>query len=129
MEGDETMDAIEEIKARLRREDEEKERAWQKRLKEIDEEQAQWRAENEKRERAEQEKRERLRRERQREHARAEEHRTKELARASWVDAGGTEEDFDKAWPEMWRQTLVARALEGESQARLASQQRIIETF
>jgi hypothetical protein len=124
-----SQETIAEIKARLKRQDEERERARQKTLNEIRAEQAKWRAEKEREQRAREEATQKLIKERQEERAQVEEHRTKELARASWVDAGGSEVDFEKAWPEMWQQTLVARALEGESQARLASQRHIVETF
>jgi hypothetical protein len=122
-------ETIEQLKQRLTREDEEKERAWQYTLKEIEAEQAQWRAQREAEARAKQEEFERLRTEEQREYARAEERRTKEDARRHWLEAGGTPEDFEKAWPDMWRETLVARTLERESQVRLEFQKHIAGTF
>jgi len=123
------METIEEIKARLKRGDEEKERAFRMRLKQIDEETTEWRAQKEREQRAKEQATEKLIRERQEERAQAEERRTKEMARASWMDAGGSEKEFEKAWPEMWRQTLMTRTLEGESQARLGFQRHLIDTL
>jgi len=52
-----TAERIEQMKARLKREDEEKEKAFQRRLEEIRESQAFWRAEQEAEEHAEEQKR------------------------------------------------------------------------
>ena len=55
-----TADRIEQVKARIKREDEEKEMAFQKRLQEIRESRAEFRAEQEEKERAEEQKRKKL---------------------------------------------------------------------
>jgi hypothetical protein len=55
-----TTDRVEQLKARLKREDEAKEEAFQKRLAEIKESQAEFRAEQEEKERAEEQKRKKL---------------------------------------------------------------------
>jgi hypothetical protein len=124
-----SRETIEQIKERLKRKDEEKERAFQNTLGEIEAEQARWRAQREAEARAERELLEKLRTQEQREHARAEERRAKEDAREHWIAAGGLAEDFEKAWPDMWRETLTVRTLEGESQARLEFQKHITGTF
>jgi hypothetical protein len=124
-----TEETIEQIKARLKRADEEKERAFQKRLKEIDAEQAQWRKEREAAEAAERERREAEFKRRQAEHARAEEEREKEDSRLRWVAAGGTEVAFEKAWPGLWEETLKRRTLEGDNQARVDSARHFIRSF
>src|SRR5215217_7380349 len=59
-----TAESIEQMKARLKREDEEKEEAFQKRLEEIKESQAEFRAGREAKGRAEEQERERLHEER-----------------------------------------------------------------
>src|SRR5215211_8555975 len=84
-----TADHIDQMKARLKREDEAKEKAFQKRLEEIRESQAPWRAEREAKERADEQKRQKLldgaRQKREQE--------MKDRARMAWLDAGGTGEE------------------------------------
>ena len=107
-------ETIEQIKERLKREDEEK----NKRLYEVRREAEELDAQ---RERAEAEERCRQEAERQRleaERSAAEEEREKNRVRPHWIAAGGTAEDFEKAWPDMWRQTLMTRTLEAEAQAQ-----------
>jgi hypothetical protein len=108
-----TADHIEQMKARLKREDEAKEKAFQKRLEEIRESQAPWRAEREANEQAEEQKRQKLlddaRRKREKE--------MKHSARSSWLDAGGKAEEFEEEWPSLRTEILRRRALEAETNA------------
>jgi dTMP kinase len=122
-------ETIEQIKARLKREDEEKERAFQRRLKEIDAEQAEWRKERERAEAEEERKREAERRREQAERQRAEEARHKDDARDQWMAAGGTAEAFEKAWPGLWEEILKRHTLETEEQARLEYQRYMARSF
>jgi hypothetical protein len=122
-------ETIEQIKARLKKREEEKKRAFEKRLKEIDAEQAAWRAEREAAEAEEERKREAQRRRVQAERQKAEEERHKDDARDQWMAAGGTEEAFEKAWPGLWEEILKRRTLETEEQARLEFQRYMARTF
>ena len=94
-------ETIEQMKARLKREDEEKEEAWQRRRDELkaraDRYRAEKDAEKEKEERAKRQAVEKGREERQR----AEERRMKESALASWLAGGGSEAEFEEAWPSL----------------------------
>jgi hypothetical protein len=120
-----TAESIEQMKARLKREDEEKEEAFQKRLEEIKESQAPWRAEQEAKERAEQKERDKLhenvRQKRERE--------MKDSARLAWLDAGGTGEEFEREWPAMRTQMLRERALSCGSEARREAFERNVKAF
>jgi hypothetical protein len=111
-----TEESIQRVKARLKREDEEKEKAFQKHLEEIREAQAPWRAEREAKQRAEDQERRRLledaRHKRERE--------TKDSARRSWLDAGGRAEEFEEEWPSLRTEMLKRRTLEAETNARAA---------
>jgi hypothetical protein len=120
-----TADHIEQMKARLKREDEEKEKAFQKRLEEIRESRAEFRAEQEKKERAEEQKRQKLldgpRHKREKE--------MEDSARLAWLDAGGTKEEFEQEWPEMRKQMLRERALGRDSEARRETFWRNVRAF
>jgi hypothetical protein len=111
-----TAESVEQMKARLKREDEAKEEAFQKRLEEIRESQAEFRAERYAKERAEQKERdklhENLRQKRERE--------MKDSARLSWLDAGGRAEEFEEEWPSLRTEMLRRRTLEAETDARAA---------
>ncbi len=120
-----TADRIEQMKARLKREDEEKEEAFQKNLKEIKAGNARWRAEQEAKEQAEQQKRQKL----QEDARERKEQEMKTSARFSWIDAGGTGEEFEEEWPQMRRQMLRERALEGDSEARQEFRRHNIRAF
>ena len=117
--------SIEQVKARLRKEDEEKERAFQKRMEEVREGQAAWRAEQEAEERPEQNRRQKLiddaRQKRERE--------MRDSALASWKANGGTEEEFTEEWPSLRTEMLRRRTLEGEEQARTAQRRATIRRF
>jgi hypothetical protein len=109
-----TADHIEQMKARLKREDEAKEKAFQKRLEEIRESQAPWPAEREAKERTEEQKRQKLldgvRQKREQE--------MKDSARSSWLDAGGRTEEFEEEWPSLRTEMLRRRTLEAETDVR-----------
>jgi hypothetical protein len=111
-----TTDRVEQLKARLKREDEAKEEAFQNRLEEIRESQAEFRADQEAKERAEKQRRQKLHEDlRQRR-----EKEMKEPALASWTASGGREADFEKAWPSLRVEMLKRRTLENEEQTRAA---------
>jgi hypothetical protein len=85
-----TTESIEHMKARLKRDEEEKEEAFQKRLEQIRESQAPLRAEREAKEQAEEQERRKLLDEaRQRR-----EQEMKKSACSSWLDSSGTAEEF-----------------------------------
>jgi hypothetical protein len=109
-----TGETVEQLKDRLRKEDEAKEEAFQKRLEQLRADTAKYRAEKEAEERTKQQERERLlagvRESRERE--------TKDSALRPWLDAGGTEEEFEQEWPQLRREMLKERALGGVSQER-----------
>jgi hypothetical protein len=114
-----TADRVEQLKARLKREDEEKEEAFKKRLEEIRESQAPWRAEQEAKKRAEEQERKKLYegiRQKQ-------ENEMKGRAQRTWIAAGGTEGEFEEAWPSLRTEMLKRRTLEDDANAR-ASQRR-----
>src|SRR5215210_5107119 len=102
---------LEQMRARLKRQDEEKEEAFKKRLERAYSDNARWRAEQEQKKRAEEEERKRLfasvRESRERE--------MKESALRPWLDAGGTEEEFEQEWSQLRREMLKERALGGAS--------------
>jgi hypothetical protein len=118
-------ETIEQVKARLKREDEKKERARQKTLAEFDADAARYRAEKEEEQREKERASEKLIRERQEERVL----QMKESARSSYLDAGGTEEEFEKAWPEIKAEMLKRRTLEGDSQARADFQRAMWSSF
>jgi hypothetical protein len=109
-----TKETVEQLKARLKRQDEEKEEAFQKRLEEIRESQAEFRAEREAKERADEQKRQKLlddaRQKREQE--------MKDRARLAWLDAGGTGEEFEEAWPSLRTEMLKRRTLDNDANAR-----------
>jgi len=118
-------DRIGQLKARLKRQDEEKEKASQKRLEEIRESQAEFRAEQEAKERAERQERQKLREDaRQRK-----EQEMKTPAGLAWIDAGGRAEEFEREWPQMRTQMLRERALEGGSAVRREQRSRNVRAF
>jgi GTPase SAR1 family protein len=80
-----TTESIEQMKARLKREDEEKEETFQKRLHEIKESQAPWRAKREAKERTEEQERQKLHEDLRQKR----EQEMKDSALRSWLDAGG----------------------------------------
>ena len=112
-----TAESIEQMKAaRLKREDEKKEEAFQKRLEEIKESQAPWRAEQKAKERAEEQERRMLL-----EGARHKrEQEMKKSALVSWESSGGTEAEFEEEWPSLRTEMLRRRTLEAETDARAA---------
>ena len=118
-------ETLEQMKARLKREDEEKEVAFHRRLKEIEAEQAPWRAVQEAKERAEEQKRQKLlddaRQKREQE--------MKDSARRAWTASGGTEGEFEEEWPSLRTEMLKRRTLENEEQARTAQRRRNIRAF
>ena len=120
-----TTESIEQLKAKLRREDEAQEEAFQKRLEEIRESQAPWRAEREERERAGEQKRQKLfddaRQKREQE--------MKKSALASWESSGGTAAEFEEEWPSLRTELLRRRTLEAETNARAAQRRSGISSF
>jgi hypothetical protein len=120
-----TPESIEQLKARLKREDQEKEEAFQKHLEEIKAGNARWRAEQEEKERAKEQERQKL-------HEDLRQNREQEMkdgARLAWPDAGGREEEFEREWSEMRRQMLRERAAGGDSEARQEFRQRNVRAF
>lgn len=118
-------ETIEQLKARLKKEEEEKEEAFRKNLEEAKDANAKWRADREAEERAKEQERQRLV-----EGARQNrENETKDRARLAWIDAGGTGEEFEEEWPAMRRQMLRESALNRDSEAREASRQSILRGF
>lgn len=109
-------ETTEQMKARLKRQDEEKEEAFQRQLEEIREAQAPFRAEQEAKKRAKEAEQQKLledaRQKRQQE--------MKDSALRSWLFAGGTEEEFEREWPQMRTEMLRRRALEDDANARAA---------
>ena len=120
-----TEETIEQLKARLKREEEEKERAFQKKLKEIHAGAAPWRAEKEKEEREKELRQKKLVRESQEKRAQE----MKDDALRSYLDAGGTQEDFEEAWPEIKAEMLKRAAIEGESPPRAQSMRGALHGF
>jgi len=114
-----TPESIEQLKARLKREDEEKEEAFKKRLQEIREAQAPWRAEQEAKKRAEEQERQKLHegiRQKQ-------EKEMKDRARRTWTAGGGTEGEFEDAWPSLRTEMLKRLTLENDANARTSQRQ------
>src|SRR5215218_5828570 len=100
-----TPESIEQLKARLKRQDEEKEEAFKKRLERAYADNAGWRAEQAQKKRLEEQERERL-------HAGVRESREQEMKTSAlrpWLDAGGTEEEFEQEWPQLRRDAKGAR--------------------
>jgi hypothetical protein len=118
-------ESIEQLKARLKREDEAKEEAFQKRLQEIRESQAEFRAEREAKERAEHKERQELHEELRQKR----EQEMKDSARVGWFDAGGTGEEFEREWPAMRTQMLRECALSRGSEARREAFERNVKAF
>jgi len=118
-------ETIEQVKARLKKQDEEKEKARQKKLAEFDAVAQRYRAEKEKEQREKERASQKLIREAQEERAL----QMKDGARLSYLDAGGTDEEFEEAWPQIKAEMLKQRALEGDSRARLEFQRSMLQTF
>jgi hypothetical protein len=118
-------ETIEELKSRLKREDEEAERNFQKTLQEAHAAAGPWRARKEKEAREKELRQERLVQESQQKRAQE----AKDEARRSYLDAGGTYEDFEEAWPEIKAERLKRAAIEGESMPRAESVRRTIHSF
>jgi len=118
-------ETIEQVKARLKREDEKKERAFQKRRKELEAEARRYQAEKEKEQRA----RERAVQEELREKQEEREQEMKESVLYSWVASGGSEEDFEGAWPSLKVEMLKQRTLEAEERSRIATQRHYSSTL
>jgi hypothetical protein len=120
-----TGETVEQLKDRLRKEDEAKEEAFQKRLEQLRADTAKYRAEKEAEERTKQQERERLlagvRESRERE--------MKDSALRPWLDAGGTEEEFEREWPQLRREMLKERAHGGVSQQRREAFERNVRAF
>jgi predicted ATPase len=119
-----TEETIEQMKARLKRQDEAKEKAFQEQLKEFDKGTAAYRAEQERKERAEEQKREELHKDLQEKR----EQEMKDSTLRSWLDAGGTEAEFEEAWPGLRTEILKRRVLE-DTEARRASFRHIVSNF
>ena len=120
-----TPESIEQLKARLKRQDEEKEEAFKKRLERAYADNAGWRAEQAQKKRLEEQERERL-------HAGVRESREQEMKASAlrpWLDAGGTEEEFEQEWPQLRREMLKERALGGASQERREAFERSVRAF
>jgi len=120
-----SSETLEQMKARLKREYEAKEEAFQKALEEIRESQAPWRAEREAKERAEEQKCQKL-------HDDVGQKREQEMqdsARLAWLDAGGTGKEFEWEWPAMRLQMLRERALSRGSEARREAFERNVKAF
>jgi len=111
-----TTESIEQLKARLKRQDEEKEEAFQKRLEGIREAQAPWRAEQGAKKRAEEQEREKLLDDARRRR----ENEMRDRARRTWTTAGGTGGEFEEAWPSLRTEMLKRRTLEDDANARTA---------
>jgi len=47
----------------------------------------------------------------------------------AWLASGATEQEFERAWPELRREQLERRAEEAEAQARAESFRRMTSTF
>ena len=120
-----TRKTIEQLKARLKREEREKEKAFQKTLEEIRERQAEFRAEQEEKERAEEQKRQKLHDDLR--HKREQE--MKSSAYMAWLDAGGKADEFEMEWPQMRTQMLRERALQGDSTVRREQRSRNVRAF
>jgi hypothetical protein len=120
-----TGETVEQLKDRLRKEDEANEEAFQKRLEQLRADTAKYRAEKEAEERTKQQERERLladvRESRERE--------MKASALRPWLDAGGTEEEFEQEWPQLRRELLKEHALGGVSQERREAFKRNVRAF
>ena len=56
----------------------------------------------------------------QEEKAEGEERLARGSAWRQWKASGGSEDTFDRAWPEMWEEMLKERAVDGDRQAREA---------
>jgi len=111
--------------ARIKRQDEEKEEAFQKRLKEIKADNAKWRARQEEQERAAEQERQKLHEGlRQRK-----EQEMKGFTREAWLGAGGTVNEFEQEWSAMRRQMLRERAVGRDSEARQEARERNIKAF
>jgi hypothetical protein len=120
-----TKETVEQLKARLKRQDEEKEEAFKKRLERAYADNAGWRAEQDQKKRLEEQERERL-------HEDLRQRREKEMKDAallSRVDAGGTNEAFEQEWPQLRREMLKERALGGVSQERREAFKRNVRAF
>ncbi len=118
-------ETLEQIKARIERQDEEKEEAFQKSLKEIKGANKRWRAEQEEKERAAERARQKLREDLRKKR----EEETKDRMRLSWLDAGGAAEEFEQEWPKMRSQMLRERVLGRDSEARREAFERNIKAF
>jgi hypothetical protein len=53
----------------------------------------------------------------------------KDSALRLWLDAGGTEEEFEQEWPEIRREMLKGRALGGVSPGRRKAFERNARAF
>ena len=108
-----TTESIEQMNARLKREEEEKEEAFQKRLEQIRAEQAPLRAEREAKEQAEEQQRRKLLDE-------ARQRREQEMKKSACFDSGGTAEEFEDEWASLRTEMLRRRTLEAETDAHTA---------
>ena len=108
------------MKARLKKQDEEKEETFQKRLGEIRESQAPWRAEQEAKKRAEEQERQKLLDDAWRKR----ENETKDRARRTWIAGGGTEGEVEEAWPSLRTEMLKRLTLENDANSRGAETER-----
>jgi hypothetical protein len=120
-----TKETVEQLKARLKRLDEEREEAFKKRLEKAYADNAGWRAEQAQKKRLEEQERERL-------HEDVRERREQEMKDSAlrlWLDAGGTEEEFEQEWPEIRREILKGRALGGVSPGRREAFERNARAF
>jgi colicin import membrane protein len=75
---------------------------------------------NQRRREAEAEERRQAQREQRRVEARSKLEEEKESQRQAWLDAGGNEESFERAWPQLEQQHLISKLLTGEERERRA---------
>jgi hypothetical protein len=76
--------------------------------------------ENQRRREAEAEQRRQQQREQQRLEARSKLEREKQQKREEWLDAGGNEQSFEQAWPQIEQQLLMSRLMTDEERVRRA---------
>ena len=55
--------------------------------------------------------------------------REREDLKEAWLSSGGTEKEFERAWPEMRKEDVRRRAEEAEAQARAESLEQMRKSF
>ena len=110
---------VEEVRANLRRGEEEKAARLRNHpgIKALEA----WQREQDEAERLEREQREQERRERREQESEAQAARLEEEARGQFLASGGTAAEFEDAWPSMKTEILKRRALEATELARRAT--------